>query len=563
MGVKMTRGAYALPGTSLDYRTGTWRIQRPLHRHAPAPCHHACPAGEDAQQYLALVENEHYREAWETIVGVNPLPAVTGRVCHHPCEAACNRGQYDEPIAIHNVERFLGDRALAEGWDYPAAPSPEQAQAVAVIGSGPAGCSAAYHLNRLGYRAHLYEALPMAGGLLQSALPPYRLPRDILNAELERLLATGIEFLPGKRLGRDFSLSELQSEYPAVFLAPGTQRGRQWDSGGATPRDLHVGLDLLKQWIAVGSIQTWSSAAIVGGGNTAIDLARILKHAGVNEVHVITHQSLPGPGKAPSDVMPAIAREISQALEEGVRIHEHRGVQRLVLRGEQVVGVELVHMKGLPDGHNGLRRTTFEGTETLLHVDQVIPAIGQVVDPAGLESLLDHKPFLAADYNGRVAGHAHLFTGGDTRGDHGTVSEAIGDGRRAAEAIACMLQQREEPVASREQPVSLEQLNLNYYEHAPRPEAPVLPVSQRTGSAEVEGGLERQQVQAEGHRCLSCGNCLSCDNCWTLCPDVAVLKTAAVAADGSHYVFDYDYCKGCGLCARECPSGYIIMQPEE
>jgi NADPH-dependent glutamate synthase beta subunit-like oxidoreductase/Pyruvate/2-oxoacid:ferredoxin oxidoreductase delta subunit len=559
----MTRGAYALPGTSLEYKTGTWRMQRPVHRHWPAPCHSACPAGEDAQHYLALVEDEHYRQAWEAIAAINPLPAVTGRVCHHPCETACNRGQYDQPIAIHNVERFLGDRALTEGWDYPVSPPSEQARAVAVVGSGPAGCSAAYHLIRLGYRVHLYEALPMAGGLLQSALPPYRLPRNILDTELERLLGTGIEFIPGKRLGRDFSLSELHSDYPAIFLAPGTQRGREWNSGGATPRDLHVGLDLLKQWIAVGSIQTWSSAAIVGGGNTAIDLARILKHAGVREVHVITHQSLPNPDKPATDVMPAIAREISQALEEGVKIHEHRGVQRLVLRGEQVVGLEIVHMKKLPNGSNGLKRTTFEGTETLLHVDQVIPAIGQVVDPAGLESLLDHKPFLSAAYNGQVADHPGLFTGGDARGDHGTVSEAIGDGRRAAEAIACLLQQQEAPEPPEQQPVSLAQLNLNYYEHAPRPEAPVLPVAQRTGSAEVEGGLERQQVQAEGHRCFSCGNCLLCDNCWTLCPDVAVLKTGTEVADGSHYVFDYDYCKGCGLCANECPSGYIVMQSEE
>lgn len=562
MGVRMTRGAFARPGTALAYKTGSWRIQRPLHRHRPAPCHSACPAGEDAQAYLALVEEERYREAWETIVGVNPLPAVTGRVCHHPCESACNRGEFDTAIAIHHVERFLGDRALHEGWGYPVSPVSADAPKLAVIGSGPAGCSAAWHLLRQGYQVDLFEALPVAGGLLQAALPPYRLPREILNAELERLLATGIRFLPGKRLGRDMSLTELQQDYPAVFLAPGTQRSRQWDIGGATPRDLHVGLDLLKSWISVGSIPTWKSAAIVGGGNTAIDLARVLKHAGIDEVHVVTHQALPRPGVQLPDPMPAIPREIEQALEEGVNIHEHRGVQRLVLRGEQVIGLELVHRKDLPDGIGGKRFVSFEGTESLLHVDQVIPAIGQTVDPSGLETLLDHRHFLVADADGRIAGHQGIFTGGDARGDHGTVSESIGDGRRAAQAIGRLLRQEEEPEAGEAAPVTIDQLNLNYYEHQPRPAAPVLPVGERTGQAEVEGGLERQQVLGEGRRCLSCGNCLACDNCWTLCPDVAVLKTRVPAEDGSFYVFDYDYCKGCGLCARECPSGYIIMRME-
>ncbi|MEN8106669.1 MAG: FAD-dependent oxidoreductase [Pseudomonadota bacterium] len=562
MGIKMTRGAFARPGTSLEYKTGSWRTQQPEYHHRSAPCHTACPAGEDAQQYLALVEEGRYQLAWENIVRANPLPAITGRVCHHPCESACNRGQYDESIAIHHVERFLGDRAIKEGWDYPVSTPPEQALVVAVVGSGPAGCSAAWHLVRQGYRVDLFEALPMAGGLLHSALPPYRLPRDIMQAELERLLHTGIGFLPGKRLGRDMSLDELQADYPAIFLAPGTQRSRSWDSGGATPSDLHVGLDLLKQWTSIGTIKHWSSVAVIGGGNTAIDLARVLKHAGVESVHVVTFQSLPQSGEQLPDRMPAIAREIDQALEEGVTIHEHRGVQRLVLRGEQVVGVELVHMKEVPDSQDGAKTVTFEGTESILDVDQVIPAIGQVVDPEGLGSLLNHGEFLAADNHGRIPGHPQVLTGGDARGDRGTVSEAIGDGRRAAAQIARMLQQQADPEAREDKPIVLEQLNLNYYEYAPRPEVPVLPVEQRSASAEVQGGLEQQQVHGEGQRCLSCGSCLACDNCWTLCPDMAVLKRSEAPAGEAPYVFDYDYCKGCGLCAHECPSGYITMQAE-
>jgi formate dehydrogenase (NADP+) beta subunit len=562
MGLKLTRGAFAHPATSLRYHTGSWRMERPVHRHRPAPCHAVCPAGEDAQSWLALVAEERYREAWETIVAVNPLPAITGRVCHHPCEQVCNRGHFDEPIAIHHIERWLGDQAIAAGWDYPAAPLAHGAQAVAVVGAGPAGCSAAWQLTRLGYRVDLYETLPVAGGLLRSALPPYRLPRDVLDGELERLLASSIAFRPGQRLGRDFSLDELRTEYAAVFLAPGTQRSRDWDIDGATPQDLHVGLDLLKRWLDVGFIPEWTSAAIIGGGNTAIDLARVLRHAGVETVHVVTHQSLPRAGVEQTDTMPAIAREIEQAMEEGVVFHEHRGVQRLVLRGERVVGLELVHRKELREGNDPVRHVSFEGTESLLHVDQVIPAIGQTVDPVGLESLLERRDFLTATDEGRLSGAPGLYAGGDARGNHGSVSAAIGDGRRAALTIERDLQRIADPDHEAAPAITAAELNMNYFEPQPRQHAPVLPVAERNGEAEIISELAQQQVAREAQRCLSCGNCLACDNCWTLCPDVAVLKTRYAVEDGSHYVFDYDFCKGCGLCARECPTAYIVMETE-
>ena len=397
MGVKITRGSFARPGTSLQFDTGSWRVQRPDHLHAAAPCHSACPAGEDAQAWLALVEEERFREAWENLITANPLPAITGRVCHHPCETACNRGGYDEAIAIHHVERFLGDMALQEGWAYPQVQVPDTAPEIAVVGSGPAGCSAAYHLAQRGYRVQLFEALPVAGGLLRSAIPPYRLPSKVVENELDRLLANGIRFMPGQRLGRDFSLEELQASFSAVFLGVGTQRSREWSIDGATPRDLHVGLSLLKEWMDVGVIPCWSSVAIVGAGNTAIDLARVLKLAGVPEVHIISHKAIPGPGVPTQDAMPAILREIEQGLEEGVTIHEHRGVQRLILRGEQVVGLELVHMKKLADANGRLKRVAFEGTESMLHVEQVIPAIGQVVDPDGIRALLGQRSYFRVD----------------------------------------------------------------------------------------------------------------------------------------------------------------------
>jgi Pyruvate/2-oxoacid:ferredoxin oxidoreductase delta subunit len=304
------------------------------------------------------------------------------------------------------------------------------------------------------------------------------------------------------------------------------------------------------------------TVAIVGAGNTAIDLARVLKRSGVEEVHIISHKAIPGPEVPAEDAMPAILREIQQGLEEGVAIHEHRGIRRLILRGERVIGLELVHMKKMRQADGRMKRVAFEGTETVLHVDQVIPAIGQMVDPEGMEALLGGRAFLGADDLGRVGGQAGVYTGGDARGDRGTVSEAVGDGRRAAAAIAAELRGEAPQPEVGERPIPIDDLNLSYFEHAPRARDMVLPVEERQKYEEIEGGLTAAQAASESVRCFSCGNCFACDNCWTLCPDESVLKTREVATGGTHYVFDYDYCKGCGLCAKECPCGFIEMVGE-
>jgi formate dehydrogenase beta subunit len=557
-------GAFALPGTSLDFRTGTWRVERPEHRRRPAPCHSACPAGEDAQAYLAKVEMGDLKGAWETIVAANPLPAITGRVCHHPCESACNRGQFDEAITIHGVERFLGDSALTAGWAYPVSEPHVQAHNVAVVGSGPAGLSAAYHLLRGGCRVTLIEAMPMAGGTMRTAIPRYRLPNEILDQEIERLLALpGLRFQPQTRLGRDVSLAELRAEHELIFLGPGRRKGREWSADFAIPGDLHTGLQLLETWVAEGRLPDQPrSVAIVGGGNTAVDLARVLRRQGVQDVHLISHQRIPSPDVPADDAMRATYREVSQALEEGVIIHEHRGVRRLILRGERVVGMELVHMKKLPNDRGRLERVAFEGTETVLHVDHVIPAIGQDVDASGFQGLVRRGFIDVEPWWGQLVSDPDIFSGGDARSDHGTVSEAVGDGRRAALGMLELLAGRTLGRVQISPPIPFSDLNLNYFEPGSAARETVLPPEQRLGLEEIEGGLDASQVRHEAHRCLSCGDCLACDNCWTLCPDQSVLKTRDIAADGSHYVFDYEYCKGCGICAHECPTGYIRMVAE-
>ena len=557
----LTRGAYGHPGTSLDFKTGNWRsTEKPVHIHAKAPCHAACPAGEDQQAWFAKLQEGHAEDAWATLVAANPLPGVTGRVCPHPCETACNRAAIDGALAIHNVERWLGDEAIANGWAYPVdAPGPD-APTVAIVGAGPAGLSAAYHALRHGMRAKLFEAAPEAGGLLRSAIPRTRLPRPALDAELERLLALdGIEIAYRARLGRDVSVDELARDHCAVLLAPGCQASREWDVRGAVPADHHEGLALLREFMDHGQFPTAERVIVHGGGNTAMDLCRLLKRSGVGGVTLVTASGLPGPDTEPGDLINVVPRELEEALEEGVEVIPHATVNRLIMRGSTVTGAEVVSLRKEPGEDGRKRRVTFEGTERVVDVDMVIPCIGEQVDPDGLGHLVKRGYLRATDDRGLLEGT--LYALGDARGDRGTVAEAIGDGRRSIEAVAAQLA-GEEAQDDLRPTMPSSGLNPIYYEGSPKAVAPKLAVAERTFDAEIEGDIGRAAAMSEAQRCLSCGNCLACDNCWTFCPDNAVIKTVELATDGSHYLFDLDYCKGCGLCAHECPTGYIQMQPE-
>jgi NADPH-dependent glutamate synthase beta subunit-like oxidoreductase len=576
----LTRGATAEPGSSLDFKTGDWRTLKPVHVHGAAPCHTACPAGEDAQAWIAGLQEDRLQQAWEAIARVNPLPGVTGRVCPHPCEGGCNRGGYDAALNIHGLERWLGDRAVANGWPFPPSPEPAVAgRSVAVVGAGPAGLSCAYHLRRRGHAVTLFDALPEPGGLLRTALPLNRLPREVLDAEIGRILDLGIAFRGHCRIGDPGQpdLAALRADFDAVFLAPGCGLGRQWTVAEGVPDHPRTALDLLKEWIAVGALPTPRAVAIHGGGNTAVDLARVLKRAGVAEVHVITASGLPGPDADPADVLNVVPREYDQAVEEGIVFHPHRTVGRLLQRGSKLMGCEIVALRKLPRGDGRQGRVAFEGTETILHVDMVVPAIGEIVDPHGWDSLLGagNSHFQPCDRWGRLAGAEDVFVGGDARGTStgagGTMAAAIGDGRRAAEAMDAWFRSGDPnatatatatAIAIERPPIAFDGLNTAYYEPAPRQDEPVLPAAERTDTAEISGPLDDAAVLREAARCFSCGNCLACDNCWTLCPDAAVIKTRDVASDGSHYVFDLDYCKGCGLCAHECPCGYIAMEED-
>lgn len=557
-------GGFVLPATTLANHTGTWRSERPLYVTSPSPCHAACPAGEDIPVYLAHMAMDEPRKAWESLVSANPLPAVTGRVCAHPCESSCNRGLYDFEVSIHSVERFLGDMALREGWAYPMGSPGKKETPVAVVGGGPAGLSCAYHLRRMGYPVTLFEAQPEAGGLCRQAIPDYRLPTETIAGEVSRILGQGIDFRPRMRLGRDLSLEDLESGFSAVFLAPGRQASREYSVARSAPEILPKGLDLLKELKNIGTLPQWPRVVIVGGGNTAIDLARTLKRAGSREVHIVTDEDLPDMDSN-SVSMPAIPREIAMARAEGIMIHPQRTVHRLLVRNGRVEGVELVHaLKEFSEDSRALHRA-FSGTETILEADQVIPAVGQVISPEGLERLLSGEGlFLPVASGELVPGTSRVFAGGDACPEGGSVARAVGSGHRGARSIDAFLRNSEgnTGVSEESSPLLFSGLNLRYFDHSSPLPPNDLPVAERTGFEEVDRPRSRGEIHREAVRCLSCGHCMECDNCWTLCPDSAVLKTGSSGPENLPYLFDYDYCKGCGLCAQECPSGHIRMVPE-
>lgn len=357
-------------------KTGTWRYIRPIYRDRPAPCTNACPTGVEMREYLELVEQGELEKAWRLLKEDNPIPAITGRVCYHPCEEECNRSRYDQPLAIHSLERLVGDYGLGLAIEKPKITEKER---VAVVGSGPAGLAAAYHLIKRGYSVTVFEAESELGGMLRWGIPQYRLPRDILDKEIASIEALGVEFKLNSRLGADISWEDL-SAYQAIFIATGCYRNRELQVAGEDTSGVRSGPEFLRD-VNTGRLGNTALAgqrvAVIGGGNVAVDCARSARRLGAAEVSVVCLES--------SDDMPASATEIKQAEEEGVRIYPSRTVARILADAGKVTGVEYLKVSGLkfsPDGQPQF--DTIEGSQHSMPADMVIVAIGQVADVAFL-----------------------------------------------------------------------------------------------------------------------------------------------------------------------------------
>ncbi len=532
-------------GSSRANHTGSWRTERAVYTDRLPPCNNACPAGENIQAWLYEAEDGEggYERAWRKLVEENPLPAIMGRVCYHPCETACNRGQLDEAVGIHSVERFLGDEAIRCGWKLEAT-AESSGKRVLVVGAGPSGLSAAYHLTRLGHAVTIYEAGPMAGGMMRFGIPQYRLPRDVLDAEVGRILDLGVELELNRKVENVVESME-QGGFDAAFLAVGAHIGRRAYIPAGEAERIVDAVTLLASMEGAERPQLGRRVAVYGGGDTAMDVARTAKRLGATDAVVVYRRT--------ADRMPAHEFEVEEAAEEGVKMKWLSTVKRFD-------GGKLL-LERMELDETGFPQPTGETEE--LEADSLVLALGQEADL----SLLEGVPGIEVD-DGVVAvgpnmmtGHPGVFAGGDMVPAERTVTVGVGHGKKAARHIDGWLRSEPFEPPPKHEIAEFESLNTWYFADAPRTEQPRLEAARRASSfAEVVGGLDPDNALFEARRCLSCGNCFSCDNCYGVCPDNAVIK---LGQPGELYEIDLDFCKGCGICVAECPSGAIEMVPEQ
>ncbi|MDA8323975.1 MAG: NAD(P)-binding protein [Actinomycetota bacterium] len=529
-------------GSSLANKTGSWRTERPVYVDLLPPCSNACPAGESIQQWLYRAEDGGYEAAWRQIMADNPLPAIMGRVCFRPCEAACNRGDLDTAVGINSVERFLGDEAIARDWAMPAAAA-ATGKHVLVVGAGPAGLAAAYHLALAGHAVTIRDAGPEPGGMMRYGIPAYRLPRAVIDAEIGRILSLGITLESGVTV-TDVRAAVADGGFDAAFLAVGAQVGkRAYIPAGDSAKILDA-VSYLHATADQAPPLLGRRVAVYGGGDTAIDAARTARRLGATDA-VIVYRRTRGQ-------MPAHAIEVDEAAAEGVRMMWLSTIARAESGALVIEKMEL--------DESGFPQPT--GEFTTLDADAVVLALGQETDL----SLIGGDPAIAVDDGvvqvgaDQMTGEPGIFAGGDMVAGDRTVTTGVGHGKRAARAIDAWL--RGEPWRPPAQAAlaAFDRLNTWYYSDAPATVRPELDVARRISTFdEVVGGLDESNALFEARRCLSCGNCFECDNCFGVCPDNAVIKLGP----GQRYQVDLDYCKGCGICAAECPCGAIEMVPEQ
>ncbi len=540
----MTERPFAITldvGTSLANRTGAWRTERPVYVDRMPPCNDACPAGENAQAWLALAEEGRYQEAWRQVVEDNPFPAIMGRVCYHPCQTACNRATLDETVGIHAVERFLGDEAIRAGWPLPG-PASATGRRVLVVGAGPAGLSAAYHLRRAGHEVVVMDGSATPGGMLRHGIPRYRLPRPVLDAEVERLLATGVALRPATTV-TDLRATMAEGGFDAAFVAVGASlAANAYVPAGDSARVLDA-LSLLAATEAGDPPALGRRVAVYGGGDTAVDAARTARRLGATEPLIVYRRT--------RERMPAHEEEAEAAEAEGVRLRWLSTITRAE-RGSVTVEEMALDDTGFP-------RPT--GRTQQLGADTVVLALGERADLSlfdGLDGVRIGDGVVRAGHDGST-GAPGVFAGGDVVEGERTVTNAVGRGKAGARAIDAWLGGPSPERPPRPGLAVAGRLNTWYYADAPASVEQRLTAARRaSGFDEVVRGLDESTALYEARRCLSCGNCFECDNCYGVCPDNAVVKLGT----GSRYRIDYDYCKGCGLCATECPCGAIEMVPE-
>ncbi len=536
--INMTR---PLDLTHEKHNVGPQRIQRPIYVDLLPTCNNACPAGENIQAWLTHAQAGRFKEAWQSLTENNPMPAIHGRVCYHPCESACNRGKLDSSVSIHAVERFLGDLALQENWQLEVA-TPSTGKRVLIVGAGPSGLSAAYHLARLGHEVEIHEAGPMAGGMMHFGIPSYRLPRDVLDAEVKRIENMGVKIVLNHRVD-DLLTEKREGDFDAIFVAVGAHISKRTDIPSRDAGKMLDAISFLKDVETGNAPKLGRRVAIYGGGNTAMDAARVAKRLGYEPLIIYRRDRAH---------MPAHDFEATEALEEGVKIHWLRTIKNI---DETTFTVEVMEVdeKGRP-------RPT--GQFETLEADALIMALGQDVDT----SFMHKVPGVQFKADGVVivneqmmTGSPGLFAGGDMVPSDRTVTIGVGHGKKAARNIDAWLRGEAYVSPPKHDLATFDKLHVWYYtDAAQRPQGHLDIKGRQSSFEEVVAGLTAKEALYEAKRCLSCGNCYECDGCFGACPEDAIIKLGP----GKRYRYNYDLCTGCAVCFEQCPCHAIEMIPE-
>jgi NADPH-dependent glutamate synthase beta subunit-like oxidoreductase len=523
-------------------RAGPVRAERPVYVDLLPPCNAACPAGENIQEWLAQVQAGQHERAWRVLVDDNPFAAIHGRVCYHPCETSCNRADLDSAVSIHAVERFLGDLAREHAWSFEP-PAASSGKRVLVIGGGPSGLSAAYHLARLGHEVEIRDAGSQPGGMMRYGIPAYRLPRDVLDDEVDRIARLGVQLVGNHRVS-DLEVERREGRFDAVFVAVGAHLSKRVEIPAMDAGPIVDAVSFLRGVASGERPVIGRRVAVYGGGNTAMDAARTARRLGAEEALLVYRRT--------RGEMPAHEEEAHDAEREGVRINWLRTIK--AFEGERLE-VEVMELD-----ESGFPQPT--GRFETLSADMVILALGQESDTAFLRAV----PQVEFERDGTVrvspslmTGCPGVFAGGDMVPAEHTVTVGVGHGKRAAREIDAWLRGAKVQRPEKHPLASFDMLNLWYFGDAARRHQPELEPSERMGDfAEVVGSLPSDDAIFEAQRCLSCGNCCECDGCLGACPEDAVIKLGP----GNRYRFDYERCTGCRACFDQCPVHSIEMVPE-